>query len=500
MSFRNLPQELKERITLFVDRADKAYLDRTEEFESIWGSNSRIVDPKLSKFWGKGIVTLSLVNKECRSLSAVHLFSTIAVSKMEEHTFTDLILGSPLGENFTTVDFDSYDPHQLRFALVHILPRLPRLESVQGLDQSVIVSMFGAGGMEAVRKLKYGRSNESDKTLNAWNKFKAFAKRIKRWQVQLEGEEVEVLLSIDPIIKANLRSLVLTTPEQDGFAIMEAESSKFPAILEDLPSLKLLSISQAISLANSGEYFRKPLSKIAISTSYQFTTTLTSFTFVGSPGCVRVDVNFVRFLARFTSLRFLRIEAETLDSFPEKHEAITFENLEELYLYGERVEGLDWLLAWVSFPKLRILTLKYQEFDSECLRYFDDLSSRIQLCSKTLQHVYLVGTGGFYLGYVKLLSEEPHKSISRPYYTFHTDFPPGIPESNASDRKASGFSVEVEIDPRDTFDGVMSGVEELSSWVEEDRERVRKNRDVGKAKQLLRSLLQVWELREWSRD
>ncbi|GAA5952049.1 hypothetical protein JCM3765_005180 [Sporobolomyces pararoseus] len=497
MSFNRLPNEIQRLIVSMCFQADQAYNEREGK-----GTNS-------SKTWnGRSCSAISMVSKNLRLMGVQYVFKLIKVSQMDKKMFLMWILDSPLCANFTTVEFNIYNPEKLQFALFHVLPRLPNLSAIWGIDGDTAERLFGDGGMARVSKLKYSSSTFNADFIHAWHKFKSIATRIVEWRVELKEEEVEALLSIDPGIKSQIRSLSLVTPEDEGFAILESNSSRFPALLSSLPSLASLSIGQASTLASNREY-QTTISKVALSTKYPFCSTLTSFTWKGSRDDTTVDMTLLRLLARLESLRHLRIESSDF-RIPKpfsQDDKPQFSQLETLELIGSGINDLDKVLDYVLLPRLALITLVYDLdfYERENLydvdsKLAEDHYWRIFRFKETLRHVYLVARRGMYqvsLEHIKTGSFYGYKS--EPPYSIHTNWQPGAAEVSTSEN--SRFQhYQVKIRDDEILDGIVAGVEELKLWVGDEIEGAQKFRDIPKAKQLFEALKPVWELREWSRD
>jgi hypothetical protein len=422
---------------------------------------------------------------------------------MKEMVFTHSILDSPLCANIKSVELGTRDSHQLDFAMIHALSRLPELTRLGKLDQKMTKFLFGSKGIRAGRKL--GSSYYAHEKVYAWRKFKAVALRIRHWQLELDYEEVEALFDIDPIIKTNLLSLSLSAPFEDPFSILETDSSKFPALLSSLPSLSSLSLDKSYSAASRNS---PNISKVAFATSYRFASTLTSFTWVGDSDDDYVKLDLLQFLTRFKSLRHLRLDAAGFvepDSFDFSAKP-RLQKLTDLELVGVGPNGLDKLLDYLILPNLVVLKLSpeysYAEgFFALETKQIEDLYWRIFRWKDSLRHVYIGGFDGLYqlsLDQISTGSFYGKKVI--PPYTIHTSWQPGEPEAETSDCLAEYPQDPYKIQQEEIREGMMEGVEELHGWVGDEIARAKVTGDSAKAKQLLRAMKPVWELREWNKD
>ncbi|GAA5990451.1 hypothetical protein JCM5350_008002 [Sporobolomyces pararoseus] len=504
MSFNRLPTEIKRLIFKMCYQADQAYGRRLEAR----GGGSE--DSDYTVWNGRSCSALSMVNKDTRAMTVEYVFKIIKVSQMDAKVFSMSILDSPICSNFTTVDFNVSDPEQLSFAVFHVLPRLPSLNAIWGINENVTEALFGKGGMDRVSKLKYlSTSNEGN--ILAWRKFKSIATCIDEWKIELKEKEVEALFSIDPAIKSKIRSLSLQTPEYEGFPILESQSSQFPALLDSLPSLLSLTVTKASELASNQDY-PNPLSETFLSTEFQFLSTLTSFTWIGHRDYSTVDLALFRFLARVESLQHLRIETSGFQ-LPEASNQVlpTLSRLKSLELLGgdelDTSNTLDASLDFVLLPKLESLTLGHHSsiHDREDLynletELAEKLYWRIFRFKETLRDFYLVETSGIYrisLDHIRTGSFYGCKC--EPPYNFHTDGRPGNAEVIASDFFGIQ-STRRKIRDDEILDGIVAGVNELKLWVGEEIDGAQRLGDIPKAKQLWNAMKPIWELREWSRD
>ncbi|GAA5990449.1 hypothetical protein JCM5350_008001 [Sporobolomyces pararoseus] len=499
MSFNRLPTET---VQLIIDRcyqADQAYKIRT----GLRGGGS--INSSGRAWYGRSCSAISLVSKGLRAMSVQYVFKTATITQLNKTLFKTWILGSRLARNVTTVDFDTYNTSSITFALFHVLPHLPRLESIEGLDMKMVRALFGAGGMSRVSKGKFGlyAHDLTEAQLLAWNKFKAIAKRIQSWELELEAQEVETLFSIDPTIKSKIRHLSLSTPENEGFAILESEESRFPALLSSLPSLTSLSVSKAAFLASTEEHW-EPLSELAISTTYQFAASLTSFTYLASSDFQNIDLPFLHFLTQFSSLRHLRIQDDGFRGLLQEPEPFEIPNLRYLELITSRPGQLDEILHLFSLPRLVKLTLDYAEVDREDLldwktHLVEDLSCRLNLFDTTLRHIHFVSTEGFYRRSVKEITEAD-SSFKKLKPRFYTSWQPGEPEAQVTDPSFDVYRITVKISKSELIEGMVEGVENLKSWVGEEVTRAQEMGDIHKVKEVMRALKPIWELKEWSKD
>ncbi|GAA5952063.1 hypothetical protein JCM3765_005182 [Sporobolomyces pararoseus] len=535
-SFQRLPPELKERICLYSHLADEAYHSRLERLESDPAKPST----KISWLWGRSLSKLSAVNKELRSYCVVHLFSTLRVSKVEDPTFTEDILNSSLRAVFTTIDFefDNTNPRAILFALLKVVPRLPKLNRISGLDRDVMEVMFGEGGMLNTRNQNL---LDSDQKIQAWSEFKALAKRIKHLEAELNGNEFEYFSSIDSKICTNLRSLSLITLEEGGFAILEDPNSKFPALLSTLPRLESLKVTKSLVL-DSGQRFLPPLSKNSISTPYSFCSTLTSFTHYSDPSSLwsKIDLDFLQFLTRFPILQHLKIAGNKFEipqpqPQPQPQESskdsiiILLPNVNKLELDCYEPNGFDLILNYLKLPKLFSLILKYEvlnpvhyhrnnynnnlQFETENLKGLKKRIDRVGGGSlRTVSLIHSDGTtDGLYQSTLDCFNEEEGgegEGGVPSSYTVYTDFQPGLPEAhktwvNTISTKSTatttrGCSNEEEEEA--LINGMINGIENLQSWIKEECRKSIRDRDSSRVQHLIHTLSPVWDLKQWNMD
>ncbi|GAA5897047.1 uncharacterized protein JCM6883_006561 [Sporobolomyces salmoneus] len=465
MSFRQLPPETQQHIVDLCYHADQGY--------SNLGIAGGGVGDK--KWWGRSCFAISLVNKDLRAMAIKHLFSTARATNMAmgNMTFSTFILPTPLVEAITEVRFDDYaSPETLRFCVQHVLPRLPRLDTITGLDRNVIKAVFRpegihttSGGMRSLSKMTLNNVWGTDyEGFCCWRVFNSIARRIKHWEIGLEEEEVEALFSIDPSIKQNIKSLSLISRGNGDFPILESDSSQFPALLSSLPSLTSLAISPGYFSESDDA---SSVSRNALSTSYEFASTLTSFTWTGDEDADEtenvVDISLLRLLARFTSLRSLKINAFNFNIavIPADEPKVLFPRLVELDLACEEILMLDRILEVMDLPKLEVLRLSFN--------------------SPGRDREFLLEAAG------------RKGSETEASYKFHTDWQPGFPEMAAS---AAGYGSALK--KGEIIEGLVNGIEDMSAWIKHEVEGIKFSEDIPKARALVKAMGPLHELRKWS--
>jgi hypothetical protein len=394
---------------------------------------------------------------------------------------------------------------------MHILPRLPRLNRITGLGQEVTENLFGGvGGMAEVAKLKNRwSSSENDDRIWAWRKFKMIAMKIKHWELELESEEVEALFAIDPSIKSNALTLSLSTCTGEGFPIMESESSQVPVVLSELPHLTSLTISRAQYTEDGQLEYVNTLSQLAISISYPFASTLTSFTWLAAQEYGSIDVDFIRFLPRFTSLRHLRLQASSIESSGTSNSAQDLELPEVTHLdlaQTDLDDGLEGILSLVSFPKLAHLTIEFLSDDDGTdwrrrWRKLRQLQLKLDPCKNTLRHVYLLGSAsGQHCGDLinELLPRRPPPDQSGPPpYAVHIDWQPGLPEARVLSGRRFGFSEDTEAMLQR---GLVDGIGQTIRYLMDQYDSLVRTGDQQRARELVKAVTPVWELKKWYED
>jgi len=151
MSFNRLPAEVKQLIVNQAAYSDAAHRSRAEEVDSDSDSDSTVAF-KHDGQRGRTVQTLSKVSTEIRTFCYPHLFSVrssslfplcisveqitrekqvLRVSRWRRKIFQHRMLETPIRNYLTTLEIDPIaDLESLSFALFHVCPRLPNLDSV----------------------------------------------------------------------------------------------------------------------------------------------------------------------------------------------------------------------------------------------------------------------------------------------------------------------------------------------------------------------------------
>jgi hypothetical protein len=90
-------------------------------------------------------------------------------------------------------------------------------------------------------------------------------------------------------------------------------------------------------------------------------------------------------------------------------------------------------------------------------------------------------------------------------YTIEVPWQPGEPEARMVHFLTEpywGYDAVYapKIKDEEVWEGIIDGVEQLQLWVGEEVGRIRKSRDLTKARQLLRTMEPVWDLKECEKD
>jgi hypothetical protein len=119
--------------------------------------------------------------------------------------------------------------------------------------------------------------------------------------------------------------------------------------------------------------------------------------------------------------------------------------------------------------------------------------------------VYLSGgfKGGLCKDSLDFLSRV--SAVSDKPYTIEVDGEPGEAEARMArlfTEPLRGYNIlyPPKIKSEEVYEGIIDGIEQLQLWVGEEAERIRKSRDLTKARQLLRTMEPVWELKKWEKD
>ncbi|GAA5897135.1 uncharacterized protein JCM6883_006591 [Sporobolomyces salmoneus] len=437
---------------------------------------------------------------------------------MDNVIFCGRVMHTPLAEAITEVQFDhAYDyddeaiSEKLTFIVLHILPHLPRLDTITGFNDEDAMRLFTivrgetdfVSGMKAVRDWKSDSlSKTNDLSLYAWRVFGSIARRIKHWELGLKEEEISALFSIDPSIKQNIRSLSIVSRNNGDFPTLDSNSSPFPALLSSLPSLISLTIFPGCFSRTGDSY--DSISQPALSTTYEFASTLTSFTWAGDDRETVVDISLLRFLARFTSLRYLRIRAHTFDTddLSDREPKTTFPCLTHLELLTPEIDMLDKILDFILLPKLKILDLSFTVHvrDRNVLAgssrvYLESFYRRISQDKPNLRHVYLSVKGGFYDFTLEHLRTGSFlENHAEPSYKLHVDWQPGLPEM-----EEAGSDPDLRVTEEQIIEGLVNGIEDMSLWVKHEVDGIKVSKDVEKARELVRAMGPLYELRKWSK-
>lgn len=347
--------------------------------------------------------------------------------------------------------------------------------------------------MATISGSRFTNADKPELYLEAWHKFKSIAIRIKNWELELEEEEVEALLSIDPSLRTTIRSLSLSTRNYGGFPIIESELSQFPRLLSTLPNLTSPSISQAVTLSN-GEIYPTGPSPSAVSTSYPFASTLKSFTFRQNDEDAPVGHTLLQFLAPFQFLQHLSITAGTFDY--QSGVKITLPHLTSLELVGSQPGELDQILHHIKRPKLQVVSLEFpslhhdEDFDEANI---DNLYLALERHKSTLRHIYLAREQPLSRRAISRLSEayRPGPRTWKFQPDVHSPWQPGEAEA------AVHAEVPRSIVGSDLKIGMAEGGEKLAVWVLAELGRADKRWDLTRLRQLTAALKEVWELKQF---
>jgi len=154
----------------------------------------------------------------------------------------------------------------------------------------------------------------SIKSKRAFDSLTRIATQIKIWEITLEPWVAEVLLSKN---YNGIESLVLQSPKNAGFPILESNESQFLSLLSKCSNLRNLSIRQTLRFAGQ---IVDPVAEAVLSTSFSFANSLRSLTLDLERFNGRTTANEFDFIALFSSLEYLNLtfRSSNLDEIDSK--------------------------------------------------------------------------------------------------------------------------------------------------------------------------------------
>ncbi|GAA5951970.1 hypothetical protein JCM3765_005156 [Sporobolomyces pararoseus] len=196
---------------------------------------------RLKKWFGKSRIAFGSVNRRLREVGTPFLKNTVTIEQTEGEIFSSLILGGPLALEITTIDFeDDYD--SLTSFILDVLPNLPALRTIAGLDQATLTEIMGAGkGVSDV--LERGKLRRRRQV------FLDTLARMSKWEMEVDAETLETLLSasgvklrilsISPVDEDDRQANILGNPKSGYMAIL-ARSHQLEELKIGLKPMRLL--------------------------------------------------------------------------------------------------------------------------------------------------------------------------------------------------------------------------------------------------------------------
>ena len=290
------------------------------------------------------------------------------------------MLESSIRNYLTTLEIDrKADLESLSFALFHVCPRLPNLDSIT-FSGKMWYKLLG-------RSIRASDVEAQRETLK---KFAQLASRVRSWSLEYDNpQQIITYLFLNPSIIHSL-----TIP-----ALLLLETSPFPAVLAWLSTLRHLTLSF------DGFLLPHPclIPTSALDIQYSFRDTLCSLKFViHSKKEVQedFDVTLLEFASLFPSLRLLHVDFNTTPIFIEIS-PISLPQLAKLEIRCHDQSSASEILRLLDLPRLVYLQLEFDQshdlpYKSLLSAEMDELVERITDLSDSLKVLYVKHPIGMY--------------------------------------------------------------------------------------------------------
>ncbi|GAA5952175.1 hypothetical protein JCM3765_005215 [Sporobolomyces pararoseus] len=337
MSFNRLPHEILQLIVDTCAEADRAYHDRIGEQEI-----KREEQGTTGQWKGRSCLAVSLVNRTLRSMTLKHIFKTLPIAKADDLFFRTCMIGSTTANCLTNIDFGDdlvgvqYSTSTLLRLVSETLPRLSNIRTIKGLKSYHLSAICPGGDL----------ADFSKRQLQTRNAFLELAHKVEDWDLEVEAEEFETIINVNP---SKIKRLNLSSPD------LFSSDSRFPSILAKLPSLDTLKLHHQdmetfdpIPIGHLDEsFFEIP---------YQFANTLRSLElhFSGDwndyDQTVTIDLKFA---SHFPLLENLVVNANARSPWETSGKnTFDFPRLRYLEIKGLAIECIDYVFIDLKAPKI----------------------------------------------------------------------------------------------------------------------------------------------------
>ncbi|GAA6011298.1 hypothetical protein JCM11491_006788 [Sporobolomyces phaffii] len=496
MSFGQLPNETLQLIVDKCDQADQAYNARQDIAD----------DASRSAGWrGRSCSAMSMVNKTLRSMASKYVFKTLYASKAQHDTFQYFILGSPNGENISRVVIDSST--SLFPLFLQILPRLPNLRSIHGLQSTHVAALVGPNGLRYQGTFEVDR--DPRKTL-ARKTLLGLVHKVTDWRVELDQEDFGDLVAAHP---SGVQHLELSSPRIDGFPIFGSSDSRFPSILARLSNLRTLVIKSSeydVDGDDGGE--ATLIVKSVLKVPFSFVPSLRNLHLEVTCEAYTNVANDLAFAALFPCLNRLRLDLIGRET--ETDRTFILPKLEHLELRDTYFDNIDSVFISLELPSIKEVHFNGIGGAGGC-DYFRarNFVQSLERFRATLRTVTVSSTSDLALAIPKLF----HDAL--PNVTFRLDFEAllDLDLDPTLARKATMRSVaalnsrvpspadatQAAPEPSPPFpllaDPIYEKTSEILEWTRGQAE-LAKGRDYEGGKELLRAMEAIEELKAWKED
>ncbi|GAA5855762.1 hypothetical protein JCM5353_007222, partial [Sporobolomyces roseus] len=436
---------------------------------------------------------------------------TLRLSRAFEDVLLYSILGSPTGNCIEHLIIDSAGRNDLTSFVCQTCPHLPKLRSIVGLDGDFThdISLTPRLVLSNPSKIAvYLKSQRARQILLQ------IASRITKWDIRLDGEETELLLSQH---YGGIESLMLNSDEEYGFPILESDESKFPFILSRCSKLQHLSIIQTNGHENT---VVAPIVDSVLTTSFPFAATLRSLTLDLERHGERTTPNELEFPTLFPSLEFLKITFRSDDLDQIRTKSFILPRLLDLEVIHCPFSHMHVLIESLLLPNIRTIQLESADnsdlgvTQDEVLDEIRKLEIELGASASTLRLIHLIFdihvpqecitllqamkieaaifVNSKLINNSKTTNIRPRVARQSFYSEFDNDY------ENDCGLLDYDEPLEGEME-KDGVDEVSDPTEALLAWVSE---RIKRCRDVDGAgsKEIRRVLDPVNDLRKWLKD
>ncbi|GAA5989462.1 hypothetical protein JCM5350_005927 [Sporobolomyces pararoseus] len=500
MSFSQLPNET---IQLIVDKcaeADRAYNDRKGEQEIKTAGNLGYKQGVAKEdLKGKSCKVLSLVSRAIRSMSVKYVFTSLRTSQTNDISFKYLILGSPLTHGITKLHFE--DCQNLLDLVLHVVPQLPNLRSISGLNSNHLRSLCKEPGHFASSSLNRSFSNPvlslAKKTLLG------LAMQITDWSIELQPDNLELLLNEN---LSGIQHLALSSDLNADHGILDSPHSRYPSILARLPNLRSLTIHQSDTFDDN------------IVTSIDDSVFETPFSFVHSLRSLELELlveldmikTDVKFATLFPSLRRLVLNFQDRGSWwKAEDESFSLPSLEYFEIKNIKLRCISRLLNDLELPSivevhLRTVSVKRGEGEAE------DEEDEENPPLKPISFLNLGTLRLIKVSTTKNLNRSIISHLSHPSIRLELDFETRLQlDTSCFDIRPSSSSMNSLVpQPLSPFPSPSSSLVESEDPFYEETDRLlgwarakaesMKSRDLSGSKELLKALKNFKEYVDWS--